>query len=79
MVDATTEQLIAGAAFHWKSGDHFDALRLVRSQYSNLKLRFSEGYIEYNRFERAEQLKSAQMYAHGVIGNFNAGMNTFLD
>ena len=79
MVDATTEQLIAGAAFHWYSGDHFDALRLVRSQYPNLKLLFSEGCIEYNRFDRDDQLKSARMYAHDMIGNFNAGMNTFLD
>ena len=52
MVDATTEQLIAGAAFHWYSGDHFEALRLVRSQYPHLKLLFSEGCIEYNRFDR---------------------------
>ena len=79
MVDATTRQLIAGAAFHWYSGDHFDALRLVRSQYPNLKLLFSEGCIEYNRFDRDDQLKSARMYAHDMIGNFNAGMNTFLD
>ena len=79
MVDATTERMIAGAAFHWYSGDHFDALRLVRAQYPNLKLLFSEGCIEYNRFDRDDQLQSARMYAHDMIGNFNAGQNTFLD
>ena len=79
IVDETTEQLIAGAAFHWYSGDHFDALRLVRSQYPQLKLLFSEGCIEYNRFDRDDQLQSARMYAHDMIGNFNAGQNTFLD
>jgi glucosylceramidase len=79
MVDATTAPLIAGAAYHWYSGDHFDALRLVRSQYPKLKLLFSEGCIEYNRFDRDDQLKSARMYAHDMIGNFNAGQNTFLD
>jgi glucosylceramidase len=79
MIDTTTERLISGAAFHWYSGDHFDALRLVRSQYPNLKLLFSEGCIEYNRFDRDDQLQSARMYAHDMIGNFNAGMNTFLD
>lgn len=79
VVDATTAQLIAGAAFHWYSGDHFDALRLVRAQYPGLKLLFSEGCIEYNRFDREDQLQSARMYAHDMIGNFNAGMNTFFD
>ena len=79
MLDATTQQLVAGAAFHWYSGDHFDALRLVRAQYPHLKLLFSEGCIEYNRFDRDDQLKSARMYAHDMIGNFNAGQNTFID
>lgn len=79
MVDASTAHMIAGAAFHWYSGDHFDALRLVRAQYPNLKLLFSEGCIEYNRFDRDDQLQSARMYAHDMIGNYNAGMNTFFD
>lgn len=79
IVDETTAHMIAGAAFHWYSGDHFDALRLVRAQYPNLSLLFSEGCIEYNRFDRNDQLKSARMYAHDMIGNYNAGMNTFLD
>jgi glucosylceramidase len=79
VVDETTAPLISGAAFHWYSGDHFDALRLVRAQYPSLSLLFSEGCIEYNRFDRDDQLQSARMYAHDMIGNFNAGMNTFLD
>jgi glucosylceramidase len=79
MLDATTAPFIAGAAFHWYSGDHFDALRLVRAQFPNLKLLFSEGCIEYNRFDRDDHLQSARMYAHDMIGNFNAGQNTFLD
>lgn len=79
VVDESTAQLISGAAFHWYSGDHFDALRLVRAHYPALELLFSEGCIEYNRFDRDDQLQSARMYAHDMIGNFNAGMNTFFD
>ena len=79
VVDESTEQLIRGAAFHWYSGDHFDSLRLVRAHYPALELLFSEGCIEYDRFDREDQLQSARMYAHDMIGNFNAGMNTFLD
>lgn len=79
IVDDSTAALISGAAFHWYSGDHFEALRLVRAHYPKLELLFSEGCIEYNRFDREDQLQSARMYAHDMIGNYNAGMNTFLD
>lgn len=73
-----TDRMIAGVAFHWYSGDHFDALRLIRECFPEKKLLFTEGCIEYSRFDR-NQLANAQKYAHDMIGNFNAGMNGFLD
>lgn len=79
VVDEETLPLIAGAAFHWYSGDHFDALRLVRREYPKLELLFSEGCIEYGRFAAENQLQSARIYGRDLIGNFNAGMNTFID
>ncbi len=78
-IDETTDAMIDGLAFHWYSGDHFDALRLVREKYPDKKLLFSEGCIEYSRFDGSRQLQNAQMYAHDMIGNLNAGMNTFID
>lgn len=72
------EKKISGAAFHWYSGDHFDALRLVRQCYPEKKLVFSEGCIEYSRFT-SDQLKNAEMYAHDMLGNLAAGMNGFYD
>lgn len=71
-------QTIDGFAFHWYSGDHFDAVRLVREQYPDKRLIFTEGCIEYS-FRDKDQLKNAQIYAHDMIGNFNAGMNLFFD
>ncbi len=79
VADEETLPLIRGAAFHWYSGDHFDALRLVRRFYPSMELLFSEGCIEYNRFSAENGLLNARMYGHDMIGNFNAGMNTFLD
>ncbi len=79
IMDASTADLVSGVAFHWYSGDHFDALRLVREQYPHLELLFSEGCIEYKHYSSFDQLYSARMYAHDMIGNFNAGMNTFFD
>ena len=79
IIDAETDPLIEGIAFHWYSGDHFDALKLVNQVFPNKKLLFSEGCIEYSRFDADNQLQSAQLYAHDMIGNFNGGMSTFID
>ncbi len=79
MIDSDTKDMIAGVAFHWYSGDHFDSLALVHQKYPDMKLLFSEGCIEYSRFDGNKELQNAQMYAHDMIGNFRSGMNTFID
>lgn len=79
IINSQTDQLISGLAFHWYSGDHFDALRLVHEEFPLKKLLFTEGCIEYSRFSKDNQLNNAQMYAHDIIGNLNAGMNSFID
>lgn len=38
LIDATTDGMIAGTAFHWYSGDHFEALDLVRQQFPDKSL-----------------------------------------
>lgn len=73
-----TADEIAGLAFHWYSGDHFDALQLVRRCYPDKKLLFSEGCIEYSRFDK-NPLINAQKYAHDMLGNFSHGMSAFMD
>ncbi|MBQ6447521.1 glucosylceramidase [Cytobacillus oceanisediminis] len=79
IIDNQTDNMIAGVAFHWYTGDHFDAIGLVREKFPNKKLIFTEGCVEYSRFNTAGQLQKAQMYAHDMIGNINAGMNAFID
>ncbi len=78
IIDPITDAMVDGVAFHWYSGDHFDAVRLTHERYPNKELIFSEGCVEYSRFN-ADQLKNAQMYAHDIIGNLNAGMTGFID
>ena len=78
-ITTETDRMVAGVAFHWYSGDHFDAVRLVRECFPNKLLMFSEGCIEYSRFDKTQALKNAQMYAHDMIGNLNAGLNLFID
>jgi len=79
IIDYDTDKMIAGLAFHWYSGDHFEALRMIRERYPDKELLLSEACIEYRSFKPSENLINAQKYAHDMIGNFNAGMNTFID
>lgn len=80
IIDDETDKMVQGIAFHWYTGDHFDSISLVREKFPNKKIIFSEGCVEYSKFgENANQLANAQMYAHDIIGNINAGMNAFID
>lgn len=79
LIGEDTDRLIKGLAFHWYSGDHFDAINMIRAKYPDKKLVFSEGSIEYSRSGKGNPLQNAQRYAHDIIGNINAGMNCFID
>lgn len=77
--DEAANQAIQGIAFHWYSGDHFEALRAVREKYPEKELIFTEGCVEYSRFAERTQTDYAEMYGHALIGDLNAGMNAFID
>lgn len=79
IIDRETDHMIAGIAFHWYSGDHFEALELIQKQFPGKKLLLSEACIEYSKYSASDYLNNAQKYAHDLIGNLNAGMNVFLD
>lgn len=78
IIDEETDKMIDGVAFHWYTGDHFEAITLTKDAFPGKELIFTEGCVEYSRFD-AGQLKNAQMYAHDIIGNLNAGMTAFID
>lgn len=79
ILDNTAGSMVKGVAFHWYSGEHFDAVRLVAEQFPDKKLVFTEGCVEYSRFGADDQLNHARMYAHDIIGNLKAGMHGYLD
>lgn len=79
VIDEETDHMIAGVAFHWYSGDHFDAVRMIKERFPSKKLLLSEACIEFSKFSADDFLNNAQKYAHDMIGDFNAGMNAFLD
>lgn len=77
--DPEANALVTGFAFHWYSGDHFEAVELVHRQFPDKKLVLSEACIEYSKFNSEKTLANAQKYAHDLIGNLNAGMTAFYD
>lgn len=70
--------IVAGTAVHWYSGDHFEELEMLRRLYPEKRVIFSEGCVEYKIYERGNYLRSAQMYAHEIIGDLNAGADAFI-
>lgn len=77
--DEAADGYAGGVAFHWYSGDHFEAVDLVARKWPDKKLVLSEGAFEYIPEEGIDQLDHAQTYAHQMIGNFNAGMHATID
>jgi glucosylceramidase len=74
-----SKESIGSIAFHWYTGDHFEALDAVSRKYSEQELIFTEGCVEYSRFKTNNQVKNAEMYLHDMIGNLNHGMNGYID
>ncbi|MDF2941303.1 MAG: glucosylceramidase [Herbinix sp.] len=79
VIDKDTDKMITGLAFHWYSGDHFEALNLIKEKFPDKKLILSETCIEYSKFGKDDYLANAQKYAHDIIGNINNGMSEFYD
>ena len=77
--DAEMEKLVSGVAVHWYSGDHFEALQMIRERFPDKQIVFSEACVEYGVYADQNQLSNAQMYAHDLIGDLNHGLSAFLD
>ncbi len=70
---------IGGFAFHWYTGDHFDAVRITAERFPDKELLFTEGCVEYSRFADSNEVRKAEMYAHDMLGNLNAGATGVID
>ncbi len=70
---------VAGAALHWYTGDHFEAIDLIRKQYPDKQIIFTEGCVEYSRFADSGEVQKAEMYGHDILGNLNAGIHASMD
>lgn len=73
------EEALAGFGVHWYTGDHFDAIRCVKERWPEKAVWFTEGCVEYSRFDGKTHQEKAEMYAHDIIGNLNAGICGSID
>lgn len=79
IIDRTTDSMIAGAAFHWYSGDHFESLDLFHEKFPDKKLILSESCLEYSKFDAECEVLNAARLAHDMMGNLNHGLSSFYD
>lgn len=94
LFDDVTGGMIAGIAFHWYSGDHFEAIRMFKEKYPGKVLMLSECCEIHAPGESGMNMpflppsyktpgsldhKDAIHYAHDIIGNLNEGMQRWLD
>lgn len=71
--------IIDGVAFHWYSGDHFEALDYLSKVYPDKDFFFTEGCVEYSCYRDKSSYENAQRYAHDLIGDFAHGTNAMTD
>ena len=57
ILDDQTMPMVAGVAFHWYSGDHFEALRMIRERFPEKDIWCYSGYL-------FENLAAGQVGAH---------------
>lgn len=79
IMDDETNSMVKGIAFHWYSGDHFEALDLVRRKYPDKQMIVSESCIEYSKFSGDDGSANAERLSHEIIGDINNGMTAFYD
>lgn len=92
IIDGATDSMIEGLAFHWYSGDHFEAVEMAGKKYPGKVLMMSEccglhmpgrvGFMGFGgggKTPETVEYEDAVAYAHDIIGNLNAGMNRWID
>ena len=82
MAELTTEsslKAISGFAFHWYTGDHFENIKLTHDAFPDKLLFHTEGCTGYSNFNKNEEVKNGEIYAHDILGDLNSGINAFLD
>lgn len=74
---ANADKYIAGAAYHWYSGDQYDNVHAIAEKYPTKQLIFTEGCVEGG--PRNGAWYTGERYAHNIINDLNAGCTAWID
>lgn len=78
-IDEKNRNMVSGVAFHWYSGDHFEALDMVQNKYPELKMIVSESCIEFRVRGDDSIVEQANELSHEILGDLNHGAVAFYD
>ena len=70
---------VAGVAFHYYTGNHFNEIKKLREKYPRKLLINSEMCCAYSPYDEKEWLSAAEYYLTDIIGDMNNGVNAYLD
>ena len=73
------KSIIAGVAYHYYTGDHFDNISLTHKVFPDLLLFHTEGCTGHSKPNPEDELNNAEIYAHDIIGDLNHGCNSYID
>ena len=72
-------EAIAGIAFHWYTGDHFENIKLTADYFPSKLLIHTEGCTGYSKFNPNDEVHNAEIYGHDILGDLNSGINGYID
>ena len=77
--DIDKNNIISGIGLHWYTGDYFDNVAKCRDTFKDKLLFHTEGCVGFSHYRPEDEIKNAEMYAHDIIGDLNAGVTAYID
>lgn len=72
-------EAVAGIAYHYYSGDHFENIQLTHDSFPGKILLHTEGCTGYSKFNSNDEVHNGEIYGHDILGDLNAGSNGYID
>lgn len=76
------KDMVAGIGYHYYSGDHFGNVKAFSELYPDKLVIHTEGCTGYEHLwfrKKKRRVPNAEIYAHDIIGDLNAGANGYID
>lgn len=70
---SSTDDIFTGSAFHWYSGDHFGAIKALKTKYPN-KVILETEFCKSSNFDETDST-----YAHEILNNLDSGANGIIE